>query len=430
MGTITGEIRIEESSFSTAEKTIKNVSDLKRTIENFLDAPVTKLTEMIFEGAIALRASDIHFEPEKTKVKMRLRIDGILHNVALLEPSIYRTILSRIKLLSGIKLNVTQKPQDGRFTVSSKNLKIEVRVSTLPSEYGESVVMRTLDPRSLIEIEKLGLREDILKIFRKEIKKPHGMIIVTGPTGSGKTTTLYAVLKRIENPDIKIITIEDPIEYHLPGIDQTQVNPRKGYTFANGLRAIVRQDPDVILVGEIRDYETAKIGLQAAMTGHLVLTTLHTNDAAGTVVRLEALGGKPINIAPALNLVIAQRLVRKVCKKCVKFTPPTKEEMALLKKELGSLPKGVKIPKIDKELKIPRAQGCKACNFTGYQGRVGIYEIFLVSEKIKNLIMESPSVSKLRALAEKEGMVSMRKDGLIKVISKVTTFEEVNRLTA
>jgi len=430
MRTIAGEIKIEGEKFKKLQKEIRNVKELKEKIEEVLQGSITEVMAVILGGAISLRASDIHLEPEEKKVKLRMRVDGLLHDIIFLNPQEEKPLLSRIKLLSGIKLNVTSRPQDGSFEIITGENKIEVRVSTLPSEYGESVVMRTLDPRNLIEIEDLGLRKDMLPILKREIKKPNGMIIVTGPTGSGKTTTLYAILKRIRNPEIKIITIEDPIEYHLEGISQTQVHPKKGYTFSNGLRAIVRQDPDVILVGEIRDLETAKIAIQAALTGHLVLTTLHTNDSTGTIARLQALGEKAINIAPAMNIAIAQRLVRKVCKKCVKFSPPTDEEIKILKKELSSLPKGIKIPKIDKNLKIPRPQGCKFCNFTGYKGRIGIYEFFVADDDVKNFILKSPSITDLKKFVIKKGMIPLRKDGLIKVISQITTFEEVNRVTA
>lgn len=312
----------------------------------------------------------------KKKIRLRARIDGILYNVIFAESKIYKALLSRIKILSGIKLNITKRAQDGRFSILINKDEIETRISVLPSGYGESIAIRLLSPKRLIKIEGLGIRNEILGQFKKEIKKPNGMIIVTGPTGSGKTTTLYAILKRIQKPEIKIITIEDPIEYRLEGISQTQVAPEKGYDFANGLKSIMRQDPDVILVGEIRDYETAKIALQAALTGHLVLTTLHTNDAAGTVARLQSLGEKAANIAPAINIAVAQRLVRRVCKKCVKFSSPTKEEIQIFKKELKSLDRKVKISKLSKNLKIPKAQGCKFCNFTGYKGRVGIFEFF------------------------------------------------------
>lgn len=290
---ITGEVIIPSEILTEIKKEIKNISDLKGEITSSLEKRVTEILEVILGGAIALDVSDIHIEPREEDAKLRIRIDGILEDVLLFDKKVYENLISRIKLLSGIKLNITDRPQDGRFSILIGKTAIEIRSSTLPAEYGESIVLRLLNPRTLIEIETLGLRKDLLEIFNQEIKKPNGMIIVTGPTGSGKTTTLYAFLKKIQKPEIKVITIEDPIEYHLEGISQTQVDSRAGYNFANGLKSIMRQDPDVILVGEIRDLETASIALQAALTGHLVLTTLHTNDAAGTIARLQALGEKP-----------------------------------------------------------------------------------------------------------------------------------------
>jgi type IV pilus assembly protein PilB len=346
------------------------------------------------------------------------------------EKKIYKGILSRIKLLSGIKLNITDRAQDGRFTAALEDLPIEIRVSTIPTEYGESIVMRLLNPKKLIDLEQLGLRGDLLEIFKEEIKRTTGMIIVTGPTGSGKTTTLYAFLKKIVNPEIKIITIEDPIEYRLEGITQTQVDPAKGYTFANGLRAIVRQDPDVILVGEIRDGETANIAIQAALTGHLVLSTLHTNDAAGTVARLVNLGVKPYDIGPALNMIVAQRLVRKVCKKCKKEREATKEELEKFKKFLSDLPPQIKIPEIKEGLKIAQTVGCEDCNFTGFKGRSGIYEIILFDDEMEKFILKEQSIAALREKAKEKGMVTMYQDGLIKVLQGETTIEEVERVVS
>ncbi len=424
---ITGQVTISQKTFSQIAKEVKNISGFSQVVKENLPKEVTQILEVILAGAINLDSSDIHIEREEKKVKMRVRVDGVLHDVLYLELKIYQSLLSRIKLLSGIKLNVTDQAQDGRFTILLEKVPIEVRASTLPSEYGETIVLRILNPKSLIEIEDLGVRKDMLEDFKKEIQRPNGMIIVTGPTGSGKTTTLYAVLKRIQHPEIKIITIEDPIEYHLEGISQTQVNPKRGYDFATGLRAIVRQDPDVILVGEIRDFETAKIALQAALTGHLVLSTLHTNDAAGTVARFQALGEKPVNIAPAINSAMAQRLVRKVCKKCVKLEKLSKSEEVMIKKELKSLPKKIKLPPLN-NLKIPKIKGCQSCNATGYRGRIGIFEFFLVDPEMEDFILKSPSVSALRKMAEKKGMVTMRKDGLLKAIQGLTTIEEVNRV--
>jgi len=416
---IVGEVRIEKEIL---EKEIPNIPTLKREIESVLGKETTKILDTILGGSIKLEASDIHIEPKENEAKLRVRLDGILQDVLVFDRKIYESLLSRIKLLSGMKLNVFDRPQDGRFSVFLEEIPIEIRTSTLPAEWGESIVMRILNPKSLISLEELGLRKDLLEIFKREIKKPNGMIIVTGPTGSGKTTTLYAILKEIQRPEIKIITIEDPIEYHLEGITQTQVDPRAGYDFANGLRAIVRQDPDVILVGEIRDLETAQIAIQAALTGHLVLTTLHTNDAAGTVARLIALGEKPVNIAPAINMAVAQRLVRKVCKKCSVLERP-KEELEKIREGLKNL--NFKIPK---DLKIKRAKGCEDCNFTGYRGRTGIFEAFLVDDEMEKFILTSPSISALREIAKKKGMVTMYQDGLLKVIDGITTIEEVERV--
>ena len=418
------------SSISNVVKEIKNVPGFKKKIENALQKNVTELFAIILGGAISLGASDIHIEPREETVRLRLRIDGILQDVILIGPKIYHSLLSRIKFVSGLKLNVSDRPQDGRFSIIQGERKIETRVSSLPSDFGESIVMRLLDPKNLIEIEELGLRKDLLALFKKQIKKPNGMILVTGPTGSGKTTTLYAFLKRIQNPEIKIITIEDPIEYKLKGITQTQVNHKKGYDFASGLRALMRQDPDVILVGEIRDLETAEIACEAALTGHLVLSTLHTNDAAGAIARLVDIGVRPISIAPAINMAIAQRLVRRVCKKCVRYVKPSKEETKKIKEGLANVRKDIIPPEFfTTDFKIPKIQGCPDCNFTGYRGRTGIYEAFLVDDQMKEFILTNPSITATRNLAIKKGMVLMHQDGLIKVLEGITTIEEVERVT-
>jgi len=421
---IVGEVKILPETLFKIQKKIKNISDFKEVIKASLEKEVTEVLEILLGGAINLDASDIHIEPREEESKIRVRIDGILQDVLVFNREIYERILSRIKLLSGMKLNITDRPQDGRFSILAEKMAIEIRASSLPAEYGESIVLRILNPKSLIEIEALGLRKDLLEIFKTEIKRPNGMIIVTGPTGCGKTTTLYALLKKIQKPEIKIITIEDPIEYHLKGISQTQVDPKAGYDFANGLKSIMRQDPDVVLVGEVRDLETVETALQAALTGHLVLTTLHTNDAAGTVARLTSLGAKSSNIGPAINIAIAQRLVRKICKKCSKLEKASSEILRKLKKEL----KGIKIPKLTKSLKIPEAKGCKDCNFIGYRGRIGIFEAFLVDDEMEKFILTNPSIAALREKAIKKGMVTMKQDGLIKVLEGVTTIEEVERV--
>jgi type IV pilus assembly protein PilB len=431
---ITGQIKISQPVLAELQKKVKNIPAFKKAVEPYLEKKMTELSEILLAGGILLEASDLHIEPEERRAKLRLRVDGILQDVMFFNLKTYDNLLSRIKLLSAIKLNIADRPQDGRFSIlmaskrGGKEEMIEIRASTLPAEHGESIVLRILNPKSLIKMEVLGLGENLLSLFKKEIKKPNGMIIVTGPTGSGKTTTLYAFLKEIQKPEIKIITIEDPIEYHLEGVSQTQVAPEKKYDFANGLRSIMRQDPDVILVGEIRDLETAKISLQAALTGHLVFSTLHTNDAAGTVARLQALGEKPVNIAPAINLACAQRLVRKVCQKCGKLVPISGVAFKKIKSELKKLPENIKIPSLKPGLKIPQAKGCPNCNFTGYRGRIGIFEAFLVTDEMERFILASPSIAGLRKKAIEEGMVTMRQDGLIKVLQGITTLEEVERV--
>jgi len=416
-----GSVTISEKIISETDSQVKDIKALKAKIEEYISQSVTELLDSILYGSIVLNASDVHLEPQEDQARLRIRLDGVLQDVVFFDQQTYHHLLSRLKLLSKLKLNITDKPQDGRYSIQVKESLIEVRTSSLPAEYGESVVMRLLNPKNLISLEDLGLREDLYKIFEKEITKPNGMIIVTGPTGSGKTTTLYAFLKKIQNPEIKIITIEDPIEYHLKGISQTQVAPEKGYDFSDGLRSIVRQDPDVILVGEIRDLETAKIALQAALTGHLVLSTLHTNDAAGTIPRLVDLGVDEASIAAGLTMAVAQRLVRKVCPKCSTLVKPTEKEITELKRAPIKLPTDLKIAKA-------KEGGCAFCNFTGYKGRKGLYETFTKDTEIEKFILKNPPVSEIRDMAVKKGMITMYQSGLIDIIKGETTFEEVLRI--
>ena len=430
---ITDEIKINPSLVEKIERRVTDLISLQDEIEEKISETTSELLNIIMAGGISLETSDIHIEPTEEKAKIRIRVDGVLQDVIEFDKKTYKDLISRIKLMSGVKLNVENKPQDGRFTIlypgreDEDKYSIEVRMSILPSEYGGTVVMRILDPRNLITIDKLGLREDLLSTFKREIKKPNGMIIVTGPTGSGKTTSLYAFLKNINSPEIKIITIEDPIEYHLDGISQTEVSPDDGYTFANGLRAIVRQDPDAILVGEIRDLETASIGLQAALTGHTVFSTLHTNDAAGAIPRLQALGEKPVNIAPAINIIIAQRLLRKLCTRCKEETTLEEiEDLEKLREELSNVSK--KDFSLSEETIVFKKRGCKNCNFTGYRGRLGIFEALVVDEDLQDLIFSSPSTSEIRNKAIEKGMITLKQDGLIKFIKGETSLEEIDRV--
>jgi type IV pilus assembly protein PilB len=427
---ITGQVRVSESkdSDNAHKETLDSIPEVAAAVEKLNDiSKVTELFETILDAALLNRASDIHFEPSEDFVKLRYRIDGDLNDVyKKFTHPIYRSILSRIKLLSNLKMNVRDEPQDGRFTINLANKDVEVRVAIAPSEFGEVVVMRLLDPDAInLSLQDLGLREDDLKIAQEQLDRPYGMVLNTGPTGSGKTTTLYAFLRHKNTPDLKIITIEDPIEYHLEGIEQTQVDNEAGYTFAGGLRSLMRQDPDVILVGEIRDNETAEIAVQAALTGHLVLSTVHANEAAGAIPRLLDLGVKSVSLAPALNLLIAQRLVRRLCKFCKVETSMDAELKSKIEKFINAMPARVEKKKYLDAIKVFKAVGCDKCNMTGYKGRVGIYELLIISPQIQELIIKGSGQLALQEEVKKTDFVNMQQDGVLKVVEGLTTLEEV-----
>ncbi|OGZ36023.1 MAG: hypothetical protein A3A94_00290 [Candidatus Portnoybacteria bacterium RIFCSPLOWO2_01_FULL_43_11] len=428
-GGITGKIEIDIEKIKQFQKEIKNLEIFKQKIIEVPAIDPSKLVELTIVGALATDSSDIHLEPKEEKVTLRYRIDGVLHDVAFLFPNIYKYILSRIKLLSEMQLNIYDIPQDGRFTIKIGQNDIEVRVSVVPGAYGENIVMRVLNPQAIkLNLEDLGLRKSSLEIIEREIEKPHGMILTTGPTGSGKTTTLYACLKKLADPTIKIITLEDPIEYHLGNIAQTQVEEKRGYTFSKGLRAILRQDPDVVLVGEIRDRDTAETALQASLTGHLVFSTLHTNDAAGAVPRFTELGAKAPILASALTLIIAQRLVRKICLKCKVAFSPSAKQFTQIKKALEGLPQEIERPALNQNLKIHKAKGCLQCNQTGYKGRIGVFEIIIVEDEMEKLISVSPSHAQILAFTQKQGSMTMYQDAVLKVLEGITALEEVERI--
>lgn len=427
---ITGQINIEFDRLEDLRKNLSNLRKLKEAIANFKSPFASKILEVVLAGSLAINASDVHFEAEEKEARLRYRIDGALHDVASVSSKSYRSVLSRIKLLAGMKINIGAQAQDGRFTIKTSGADIEIRVSIIPSAYGETVVMRVLNPNSIrLELGDLGFREDDLKVIDQEISRPNGIILNTGPTGSGKTTTLYAFLRKIYNPEIKIITIEDPIEYHLDDITQTQVKREKNYTFASGLRSILRQDPDVILVGEIRDQETAEIAMQSSLTGHLVLSTLHTNEAAGAIPRLLDLKIDPGILASALNLAIAQRLARKLCSHCRKKSVLSSEMLEKVKKMLESMPQRVKRPNLKEGFEIfePDPNGCEKCNFTGYKGRIAIVELLKVDPVIQKAIARKSDLTILefRELAKKQGMVTMSEDGLLKVLAGITSIKEI-----
>src|SRR3989338_6437583 len=429
---ITGRVDIKTAKLEELSQRLTDLKSIREEISSFLvsGAETGELLEIIFGGALAARASDIHFEPEETKIKLRFRIDGLLHDISDDTPlEVYPLLVSRVKLFASLKINVQNEPQDGRFTINLEKYEIESRISIIPAEYGETIVIRILDPRIIqVELKDLGLRKDDLTIVEKELKEPNGMVLNTGPTGAGKTTTLYAFLRFVKKPEIKIITIEDPIEYHLDGIEQTQVEPGTGYTFVKGLSSIMRQDPDIILVGEIRDQETVGIALQAALTGHLVFSTVHANSAAGAVPRLLDLGARPQSIGPALNLVIAQRLVRRLCDNCKMPQPITPDLKNKIKKFLTNLPERVDLSDFE-EIKIFIHRGCSQCHNLGYKGRVGIFELLEVGDEMENLITQNASEPVIHEFAIKQGMTTLWQDGILKVISGVTSFEEVEKAT-
>ena len=425
---ISGEVLME-----TAGK-IKMMQDVEKLVSEALTGgqthKISRILEIILAGAISIKASDIHLEAEEGRSRLRFRLDGVLQDVMFFGLDIYHLLNSRLKLLSGMKLT-NKIAQDGRFAIMIGGEEISIRNSMIPGAYGESIVMRILDPKSIQhKLEEMGIDPFLFAIIQAEIAKPNGMILVTGPTGSGKTTTLYAFLRTIYSSEIKIITIEDPIEYHLPGITQTQTDSEKGYTFLEGLRSALRQDPDVVMVGEIRDAETAKIAVESALTGHLVFSTLHTNNAAGVIPRLIDLEVNPKILVSALSLSIAQRLIRKLCQFCKKEVDPTEEEAKIMKNVLdGILSEGKDLKKynvdINAPMKIFKSVGCEKCNLTGYHGRVGIFEAIKTDEAIEKIMPNNPSEREIKKIAATQGILSMRQDGVIKMLTGITSYDEV-----
>lgn len=403
-----------------------------------LDLPVIRIVDTLLEYAIFESASDIHIEPTEKEVIVRYRIDGVLRNVMTLPKSGHAGIVARIKILANLKIDEHRLPQDSRFKISNKDYKVSFRVSIIPTYDGEKIVLRVLNEKSsLINLDQLGFQKKPLEIIKNNIKKPHGMILVTGPTGSGKSTTLYAVLNILNKPEVNITTIEDPIEYRIPGINQTQVNPKIGYTFANGLRSFLRQDPNIIMVGEIRDQETAEIAIHAALTGHLVLSTLHTNDAPTSLPRLTEMGVPSFLVASTTNVIIAQRLVRKVCQDCIESYTLDKDEISKLEKQINLesiikvfIKEGLVTAKQSKtSILFYRGAGCKKCNQTGYKGRVGIYEVLEITPKINEIILKAGSAKEIYEAAKLDNMITIMEDGFIKAKTGITTIEEILRVT-
>ena len=395
--------------------------DLKELQDKVKEPVVIKLVNLIILKAIREGASDIHLEPEGESLTLRFRVDGVLHEESSPPKYLQSFIISRVKILADLDIAERRIPQDGRFSIKIENREIDIRVSCVPTIHGENLVLRLLDAtNAILKLPELGFSKETLDRYQKLLAKPHGILLVTGPTGSGKTTTLYGSLDKINSVERNIITVEDPVEYRLTGIRQIQVNPKVNLTFANGLRSILRQDPDVIMVGEIRDRETAEIATHAALTGHLVFSTLHTNDAAGAVSRLVDLGVEPFLISSSLSGILAQRLVRKICADC-------KEEYAPSADALKGL--GAQFSAEKEKVKFYRGKGCGHCSKSGYKGRIGIFELLVPDEKIRNLIVAKSSMEELRKQAKASGMTSLKEDGIRKALEGLTTVEEVLRVT-
>lgn len=427
--TSAGILTLSNETIQEMLKRLKKLDDLRAEITSHSDSKdthrISRILEIIMAGALSLGASDVHLEPEETGVRMRYRLDGVLVEVLAFDAATYALVSSRLKLLSGLKLNIKNAAQDGRFSIFINQKEIEIRSSVLPGAYAETMVMRILDPTTIaLPMEALGFDKYLMEIFDREIAKPNGMILNTGPTGSGKTTTLYAFLRKVHNPQIKIVTIEDPIEYHLPGIVQTQVS--KEYSFAQGLRSTLRQDPDVIMVGEIRDEEVAATAVNASLTGHLVFSTLHTNDAAGTFPRLADMKVNPEILGAALTVSMAQRLVRRLCANCRIATPIQGDDRTTMDMLLKNIPHADELPANRDTMWLPK--GCEKCGGMGYKGRIAVVELILMDHAIEDMIRTSASERDIWRTARPQGIRRMAQDGAVKVLQGVTSLEELTRV--
>lgn len=419
------EIKKEEKE-EGAIKTAKFKEEAKKIVA---EAPIAKIVSVTLRHAVDGRASDIHIEPIGEKLRVRYRMDGILYTSLILEKRLLPQIVSRIKILANLRIDETRKPQDGRFTSEISGRRIDFRVATLPTAQGEKVVLRILDPESAVvskDLTALGFEGRSLRILEEAMKLPFGSIVFCGPTGSGKSTSQYALLQNLNREEVNIVTLEDPVEYWIDGINQSQVRPEIGYTFAQGLRQIVRQDPDIIMVGEVRDKETADLVTHAALTGHLVLFTLHTNNAVGAIPRMIDLGVEKFLIPPTIKVVVSQRLVRRLCPECKKKTKANSEEEKIIKEELEKIPekekKNIKIPK---EIYLYHPVGCSACANKGTKGRIGIFEVFVMTDEAAQIVLSTPSEQKLQEQAFKDGMITIKQDGILKALKGVVSLEEV-----
>jgi type IV pilus assembly protein PilB len=393
------------------------------------EAPITKIVAVMLRHAQEGMASDIHIEPSENEVRIRFRVDGILYTSIILPKNIHSSVATRIKILSNLKIDETRIPQDGRFHSVIDGKKIDFRVSTFPTSFGEKVVLRLLDPTiGLLNFEQLGLSGYNLKVMQEGIERPFGMILITGPTGSGKTTTLYAILNVLNQTGVNIVSLEDPIEYNIEGINQSQIKPEIGYTFASGLRSILRQDPDIKMVGEIRDEETADLATHSALTGHIVLSTLHTNNAIGVIPRLIDMGVSGFLLPSAVNIAMAQRLIRRLCPQCKKEVDPLPRAKEMIEKELAQIPEQTRKEYLDilnKGIKIWEAPGCKFCAGKGTKGRIAIYEALHMTPQLDRIIIEGVTETKILEESRRQGMLTMRQDGFLKVLAGTVSLEEV-----
>jgi len=428
--TLKGEVGMALEELKTelkVERVPKTTAELERLAE---EAPITKIVAVILRHAVDGGASDIHIEPTREKLRVRFRLLGILHSSIILPIRIHPAVISRIKILSDLKIDETRIPQDGRFSTKINDKDIDFRVSTFPTTLGEKVAIRVLDPTTgLKKFEELGLGSRNFEAVKRAIEKPFGLILTTGPTGCGKTTTLYAFLQILNKEGVNIITLEDPVEYFIEGINQSQIRPEIGYDFARGLRHVVRQDPNIIMVGEIRDEETAALATHAALTGHIVLSTIHTNNALGAIPRLIDLGVRPYLIPPTLSCVTAQRLVSRLCDNCKAEIKPKKEIAEIILKEVENLPPQIKKGiTIKKPFKIFQAVGCNKCNREGFSGRIALFEVLEMTDTLADITLKIPSIELLAGEAKRQGMVTMKQDGILKVLDGITTIEEVLRV--
>ncbi|MBU1199921.1 GspE/PulE family protein [Patescibacteria group bacterium] len=436
---LTGEVSevLSESGDMNDDVGVKTVT--RESLSEIIKEPkIVEIVKKVLEHAIRLRASDVHIEPEEEITRIRYRIDGILEEKLTLDKKYHAALISRIKILGGMKIDERRLPQDGRFNFESEDGEVDLRISSLPTVFGEKIVMRLLKKSGKVpSLPELGLRGRALKNLEQAVNIPHGIILITGPTGSGKTTTLYSMLTKINTPKVNIITLEDPVEYQMKGINQVQVNPQAGLTFASGLRSFLRQDPNIIMVGEIRDEETAALAVQASLTGHLVFSTIHTNSAAGALPRLLDMKVEPFLLASSMTAVVAQRVLRKTCDKCKVAYVPEKAVIEDMKVVLGGLYEGfiksnveraAEAQKNGQEILLYRGKGCAQCGNTGYLGRIGVFEVLIISEKIARLVMERADAGTVEKQAVVEGMITLKQDGYLKVLEGITTIEEVIRV--